>query len=149
MESSQIAHERRGGRLAVKHAIGIVQSLGAWGASQEGWTIHCTAHQTIRKLQTLWSVKSGFFFKTLTWSPLVAPLITKRQTQSKTHYTETGCSSDQDLPGIQIFRFWKMVAKLYEATRRLSLLSNASWDLCHFKYIATMTVKMSKIHTQP
>lgn len=29
MESSQAAHEGRGGRLAVKHAVGIVQSLGA------------------------------------------------------------------------------------------------------------------------
>ncbi len=27
----QAAHERRGGRLAVKQPVGVVQSLGAWG----------------------------------------------------------------------------------------------------------------------
>lgn len=49
--------------------------------------LHCTP-DTVRNLQTLWSVKSGFFFKTLTWSPSVAPLITNstRNLKKKQHY---------------------------------------------------------------
>lgn len=34
VKSSQAAHERRGGRLAIKHAVGVVQSLGAWGTQK-------------------------------------------------------------------------------------------------------------------
>ena len=31
----QAAHEGGGGRLAVEHAVGVVQSLGTWGGAQQ------------------------------------------------------------------------------------------------------------------
>lgn len=34
VKSSQATHERRGGGLAVKHAVGVVQSLGAWWTAE-------------------------------------------------------------------------------------------------------------------
>lgn len=50
MESSQAAHERWSGRLAVKHTIGVVQRLGAWGEEQEGWLYQETTNPVIREV---------------------------------------------------------------------------------------------------
>lgn len=35
VKSSQAAHERRGGGLAIKHAVRVVQSLGAWSTAEK------------------------------------------------------------------------------------------------------------------
>lgn len=81
VKGPQTAHERRGGRLAVKHAVGVVQTLGAWWRkikiNKDDTRCYTQMLMLVFTIQQYWDILTHFYIST-TSLPAIIPSICSR-----------------------------------------------------------------------